>query len=248
MENLVKTNDGSNTLYSSTYNQNFHDENTGALSEALSKHVIPAFTYHHKQHHYKILDICYGLGYNTLATLYYVLTEGLNVSLEIISPELDLELVQSLEHFEYPKEFEILQPIIQALSQTQHYNSDQFNITIGIGNAREFIQKLDEVDIVYQDAFSSEVNQELWTKEYFDDIYQLCKDDTIITTYSIATPVRLSMYEAGFEIYEITPVKKKQTIAFKTKQNVDAKYIDMELKKQNNKEAKAIYDEKRISN
>ena len=50
------------------------------------------------------------------------------------------------------------------------------------------------------------------------------------------------MYKAGFEIYEIKPVKNKQTIAFKQKQIIEAKYIDMELKQINNKEAKAIYD------
>jgi len=63
-----------------------------------------------------------------------------------------------------------------------------------------------------------------------------------MTSYSIATPVRLSMYEAGFEIYEIKPVKMKQTLAFKQKQDLVARYIDMELKQQRNKEAKAIYD------
>ncbi len=41
---------------------------------------------------------------------------------------------------------------------------------------------------------------------------------------------------------KIKPVKKKQTIAFKSKQNIEAKYIDMLLKKQRNTEAKAIYD------
>ena len=79
--------------------------------------------------------------------------------------------------------------------------------------------------------------------EYFKDIYTCCNDNAIITTYSVATPIRMSMNEAGFEIYEIKPIKKKQTIAFKSKQNINAKYIDMELKKINNKEAKALYDE-----
>lgn len=50
------------------------------------------------------------------------------------------------------------------------------------------------------------------------------------------------MYEAGFEIYEIKPVKKKQTIAFRKKQNIQAKYIDMLLKQERNKDACALYD------
>jgi hypothetical protein len=79
--------------------------------------------------------------------------------------------------------------------------------------------------------------------EYFKDIFNLCDDMALMTTYSISTNVRLSMYEAGFHIYEVNPTgKRKQTIALKTKQNIEAKYIDMELKKSRNKDAKAIYD------
>ena len=121
-------------------------------------------------------------------------------------------------------------------------NDENIKIEVIIGDAREYIQTLQNIDIVYQDAFSSEVNCELWTYEYFKDIFTLCNENAIITTYSVATPIRLSMYKAGFEIYQIKPVKKKQTIAFKTLQNIDAKYIDMELKQQRNKEAKPLYD------
>ena len=86
------------------------------------------------------------------------------------------------------------------------------------------------------------MNFELWTKEYFDDIYKLCKNDCIMSSYAIATPIRLSMYEAGFFIYENRPVKRKITLAFKQKQDLIEKYVDMELKKQRNKEAVALHD------
>lgn len=239
---FIHTNDGSNTLYSQQYQQNFHDTTTGALSEALSKHVIPAFTHHEKQAHYKILDICYGLGYNTLATLYYIHKHKLNVTLEIYSPELDETLVNSLNTFEYPQEFDFLKEVIEALSTQHYFENNQYKITLGIENARSFIKTLDNIDIVYQDAFSSEVNKELWSKEYFEDIYACSKRTMIMTTYSIATPVRLSMYEAGFEIYEIKPIKRKQTVAVKYQKNIDGKYIDMKKKRQNNQKASAIYD------
>jgi len=78
--------------------------------------------------------------------------------------------------------------------------------------------------------------------EYFNDIYKLLKDEAIVTTYSIATPVRLSMYESGLNIYEIQGTnKRKSTIGLKNKSDL-YKYIDMDLKKQRNKEAKALRD------
>lgn len=243
MANFVKTSDGSNTLYSEKYNQHFHDVRTGAINEALYKHVIPAFEYHKEKKTLRILDICYGIGYNTLSTIYYVQKNSLDVKLEIFSPELDLELIKSLENFDYPFEFENIKHIIKELSRNFKYKDENIEIELFIGDARKYIKTLQSLDIVYQDAFSSEVNVELWSVEYFSDIYKACSSDCIVTTYSVATPVRLSLFEAGFEIYEINPTgKRKQSIALKEKKDIDAKYIDMNLKKQRNKDAKAIYD------
>ncbi len=242
MDTLVTTSDGSKTLYSVKYQQNFHDTSTGAIQESLTKHVIPAFIFHRKRKKLRILDICFGLGYNTLSTLYYSIKEKLDIELEIFSPELDSELIASLSNFDYPKEFNELQPIIHQLSTQHIYENNHLKISLYLGDAREYIKTLTDIDIVYQDAFSSEVNSELWTVEYFQDIYKACNSDAIITTYAVSTPIRLSMYKAGFEIYEIKPIKKKQTLGFKSKQNIEAKYIDMELKQQRNKEAKPLYD------
>lgn len=244
MNNPIQTIDGSNTLFSKKYNQHFHDLKTGAIKESLDKHVIPAFSFFKNNTKLKILDICYGIGYNTLSTIYYVKKHNLDVNLEIYSPELDEDLIKSLKEFDYPKEFDFMKSIIRTLSESFYYKDEKIEITIKIGDARECLKELKEFDIIYQDAFSSEVNKELWSVEYFKDIYLATKNHVVVTTYSISTNVRLSMYEAGFLIYEINPTgNRKQTIALKEKvYSFDAKYIDMELKKQRNKEAKAIYD------
>lgn len=244
MINAITTKDGSNTLFSSQYNQHYHNIDDGAKDETLSKHVIPSFTFHKDKKELNILDICFGLGYNTLYTIWYIKEHNLNKKVTIYSPELDKELVESLKDFTYPKELENLKPIVEALSSDFYYEDEDIKIIVHIGDAREFLKELKDVkfDIIYQDAFSSEVNNELWTKEYFDLLYNLSCEDTIMTTYSIATPVRLSMYKAGFFIYQIAPVKKKQTLCFTKKQDVIGKYIDMDLKQQRNPSAKALYD------
>lgn len=97
---------------------------------------------------------------------------------------------------------------------------------------------------MYQDAFSSDVNPLLWTVEYFKDIVKCLNADAIITTYSIATPIRLSLYESDLIIYEHKPENSNRiTIALNTKTiNKNFKYIDMELKKTRNTTASALYD------
>jgi len=243
MNELIQTIDGSNTLFSTKYNQHFHDLKTGAIKEALDKHIIPAFLLKKDSKKLRILDICFGIGYNTFSTIYYVFKNKLDIKLEIFSPELDLELIKSLSQFPFPKEFDEIKHIINAISKSFFYEDENIKVEVFIGDARKYIKKLKNIDIVYQDAFSSEVNKELWSVEYFKDLYTICNNKALITTYSIATNVRLSMFLAGFYIYETNPTgKRKQTIAFKSMHNIEAKYIDMELKLTRNKEAKAIYD------
>ena len=238
----VLTKDGTLTLYSAEFDECYHSTNDGALQESLNKHVIPASMFFNKES-LTILDICFGLGYNTLATLYYYKQNFPNKSLHIISPELDKSLVQSLQDFKYPKEFEAFKPIIKAISQNFYYEDKNIKIEVLIGDAREAIKSIEsKIDILYQDAFSPKKNPALWSKEYFADIKHIASNDIIITTYSSATPIRLAMYENGFKIYN--PPKssvRSGTIASLRELNLEP--IDMELKRQRNPNAKALSDE-----
>ena len=237
---IVKSQDGSNTMYSAQYDQHYHSIKEGAINEALYKHIVPAFDHHKDKKELHILDICFGLGYNTFSTIYYAKKEGLDKKLYFYSPELDGELIESLKDFEYPKEFEGIQYIIDEVIDKHYYKDEHIEISLFIGDALDYIKTLENIDVVYQDAFSSDVNIELWTKGYFDDIYKLLDKDGIVSTYSIATPVRLSMYEAGLFIYEYKSENTNRlTLAFKTLHDMDG-FVDMELKKQRNPQAKSL--------
>ncbi len=238
----VTTKDGSQTLYSSEFDECYHSTNDGALNETLQKHIIPAFTLAPHKDKLVILDICFGLGYNTLATIYYCKLHNLSTKIDIISPELDIALVQDLKNFTYPAEFDILKPIIEQLSHNLHYKDEQFDVEILMGDARALLPDITQkIDIIYQDAFSPTKNPLLWTKEYFTMLRKLCNEDVIITTYSSATPVRMGMWESGFKLF--TPPKssvRSGTIA--TLGSLELESIDMELKLQRNPNAKSLKD------
>ncbi len=240
---LLLTKDGSWTLYSKEFEQAYHSTKEGALRESLQKHVIPAFTLHPSQESYTILDICFGLGYNTLATFYYLQTYLPQTKVHIFSPEFDYQLIKSIATFDYPKEFDTLEPIIRSLSQNLYYKDERYTIEILYGDARQSIPKITQkIDIVYQDAFSPKQNPMLWTREYFRDIRTICNDEVILTTYSIAIATRMGLYENGFliHIYEGEDARHS-TIA--TLERIEGlKYVDMELKKSRNPEAKSLSD------
>ena len=112
---IVSTKDGSNTLFSSRYKQHYHNPDDGAINEALSKHILPTFKFHENKKELKILDICFGIGYNTFTTIYYILKHNLDIKVSIYSPELDANLVKSLENFDFPKEFQEIKNIIKQV-------------------------------------------------------------------------------------------------------------------------------------
>jgi len=149
-----------------------------------------------------ILDICFGLGFNTLATLYYLRENNIQKKVRIFSPEFDGDLIKSLHEFTYPDIFKDFLPIIEVLSHEHMYEDESLYIELYIGDAREYLSTCSErFDIVYQDAFSPTTNPLLWTKEYFEDIARLIKDDGILTTYSMALKTRIALYENGFKLY-----------------------------------------------
>jgi len=205
MENgdtIVLSRDGSYTAYSRMFNEHYHSTKDGALHESLGKHVIPAFEAQKGKAELTILDICFGLGFNTLATLYYADQNRLPTRLRIFSPELDGELVRSLASFPYPEIFEPYKAVIASLSREGYYRDERLEIRLFIGDAREYLGSCGErFDIVYQDAFSPAVNPILWTREYFADVSGVMKDDAVLTTYSTALKTRLALHENGMNLF-----------------------------------------------
>jgi tRNA U34 5-methylaminomethyl-2-thiouridine-forming methyltransferase MnmC len=198
----VLTKDGSYTLKNEKFSECYHSSE-GALKETLYKHVYPAFKVAERNDFYggeiRILDICFGLGYNSFLS---ILNKPKNVKLKIFSPEIDENLVKSLKNFDYPKEFEKIKNVITSVSEKFFYEDEEISLRVEIGDARKFVKTLGEkIDIIYQDAFSPKVNKELWTLEFFEDLKKILNEKGVITTYSVATPVRCALHKLGFKLF-----------------------------------------------
>ncbi len=241
---LVLCEDGTNTLFSKEFNEAYHSTKDGALHESLEKHVKPAFFVKKEAESLTILDICFGLGYNTFATIYYIQQNRIKTKLHILSPEFDKELISSLSTFNYPPQFNRLKHIIKEISKNFYYEDEQFKIEILLGDARESIPKIqDKIDIVYQDAFSPQNNPLLWTREFFADIVKKSKKDTLLTTYSTSASTRLGLYENGFKLYLNRADKIRTSLIASQKELNFFESIDMELKKKRNPTAMSLRDE-----
>ena len=76
MEDFIPffTQDGSVGLYSKSDNDIYHSV-YGALSEAYDKFILPVdfYNYFQNKKYINVLDICYGIGYNSKTFLNYFL-------------------------------------------------------------------------------------------------------------------------------------------------------------------------------
>lgn len=241
--NWVQSEDGSYTAYSPQYDEHYHSTKDGALNESLKKHIEPAFLIHKGKDHLKIIDICFGLGFNTLLSLYYRDTYYPDMTLEIYSPELNGELVASLVTFPYPEIFEPYLNIITDLATLGGYEDERTSITVEITDARIAMRELPGIwDVCYQDAFSPSVNPLLWTKEYFSDVARLMGKEGVVTTYSVALAIRMGLYENGFNVYLNTGEGYRSATVASVRLVNEFEKIDVEHKMKCNPATRSLRD------
>lgn len=241
----IQSGDGSKTLYSEQYDEHYHSLKDGAYRESLLKHVQPAYELliAKKPKQIVILDICFGLGYNSLTTLEYLKTQNYSGKIIIHSPELDESLLQALDRFEYPEVFDSWKPVIQRVSEKYAFQNEQIDLQVHAMDAREQIRRSDSLyDIVYLDPFSPKKNPLLWTQEYFVDLKAHLNPDGMMTTYSQASSIRMGLHNVGFKIYDhpIENLRNGTLISLVAREGF--KEIDMILKKERNPSLKPLFD------
>ncbi|MGP1451060.1 MAG: tRNA (5-methylaminomethyl-2-thiouridine)(34)-methyltransferase MnmD [Wolinella sp.] len=242
---LVKTGDESLTLFNEVFGEHYHSTSMGAYSEALHKHVLPPLLLRPellKQPRIRILDICFGLGYNTFATLHEYRARGYAGEIEILSPEMDCALLDSLRSFPYCEPLSEYTKIISKLLNNGSATLKGARVELFRGDAREYVRcVLGGIDVIYQDAFSPAKNPILWSVEYFKELFRIADKRAIVTTYTQASKVRYGAYLAGFNVYEYDNGIDRGGSIF-SRLDLPLKRIDMKIKASMNSELKAILD------
>ncbi|MFC1690619.1 tRNA (5-methylaminomethyl-2-thiouridine)(34)-methyltransferase MnmD [Nanoarchaeota archaeon] len=213
----VTTKDGSITFHNEEYDETYHST-SGAKEEAVKKFAEPSNFKElvAKQKMIKILDVCFGLGYNSAAAIDEIRKYSADCKIIIFALESDDEILKKTN--EVNPEFDCYE-IIRDAANYHNYNQDNIEITLLLGDARETIQNIaeSEFDCVFLDSFSPKKCPELWTEEFFKDISALVRKGGILTTYSCAGSVRKNLESASFEVRDGPCVGRKapSTIAIK---------------------------------
>jgi tRNA U34 5-methylaminomethyl-2-thiouridine-forming methyltransferase MnmC len=215
---IQKTADGSVTVLSGNFGETYHSVN-GAITE--SQHVFINACY-------KIVDV------NPVTVLEIGFGTGLNAFLTLLEAEKEKREVyySSIELFPIPSdiyknlyysdnclqgkvdEFLLLHQSDweKEVAITGHFRLTKRNADIAV-----FDFGLEKYDVVYFDAFSPNIQPELWTKEIFNRIFRSMKSGGVLTTYCAKGEVRRNMQNAGFIVERLSgpPGKREMLRAVK---------------------------------
>ncbi|HPR18054.1 MAG TPA: MnmC family methyltransferase [Candidatus Cloacimonadota bacterium] len=208
--NFIKTQDGSFTAFNEAAGEHYHSI-SGALEEALQKHVNAIGV----ENGFRILDFCFGLGYNSIAA-----TRN-HQNLEIIGLENDIEIVRAIHDMEVPDSLQTEFDAFRDLSEKIEIKDINNNtIQLIIGDALKTIDVLpnEYFDRVFFDPFSPKKQPEMWSEEIFQKVYEKMKSGGKLSTYSCAKWIRQNMQKAGFIVLDGPVVGRKSpaTIGMKT--------------------------------
>ncbi len=236
------TKDGSSTLYSNTYNQYFHNPN-GSVSE--SKYVFfetPNVPYALVQNEkVTIYETGFGTGLNFLLLLDYYLSGKSTSKVEFHSVEAFPITADEAEKLNFASfsDFAELSPVLKNIFTDLRKGMNiikplpDVDVTLFLftGKFEDYESEGVQADFFFHDAFSPEVNEELWTPETFRKLKSFASAEAVLSTYCAASKARAAMAVAGWKLAKARGAlgKREMTIASLSKGKIgDFKRINEE--------------------
>lgn len=197
------TADGSLTFFSEDFGEWFHSR-SGARLEAQQTYVeATRLTEHAFKSPVRILDICYGLGYNAAAAMHTLWQANPHCQIELVALELDQRVPRQALAYHQQLEWrpEVL-AALKALATEHHSQTDILTARLLVGDARQQLPTVTDwqADFIFLDPFSPPHCPELWTIEFLAQTARCLGPDGILATYSCAAAVRRALQEAGLAI------------------------------------------------
>lgn len=225
---IQPTSDGSNTVFSDVYGQTYHSTH-GALTESILVFLDGSgvATRLNQQHSTCVLEVGLGTGLNFLLTA----SRALETNTRLEYWALEHTLLQSaffaqLEFascIEQPGLLEAFASWLGEMEQAPTRSSFTFSFDHSItfhvvqGDATQASLPRARFHAVYLDAFSPDVNPELWTEDFLRGILTSMEPGGCLSTYSARRMVRDNLAQAGFTVTKQPgpPGKREMVVARK---------------------------------
>lgn len=194
---VVRTLDGSDTLYSRLFNATYHSIN-GAVSESRHVFIQHGLCRHLDLAEIHVLEIGFGSGLNAFLTFLFseknkkpVIYTGLE------SFPIDTQLVLDLNYPSYlvaEDRKDVFLKMHQELSfATEYFKFKKYP-------SWEKIESSFLFDCIFFDAFAPADQPEWWDQNIFDQLYGVTSEGGFLVTYCAQGEVRRRMERAGYRV------------------------------------------------
>jgi tRNA U34 5-methylaminomethyl-2-thiouridine-forming methyltransferase MnmC len=209
---IITTADGSKTIQIVDWNEQYHSVH-GAIQEAMHIYITAGLLSIKKQN-ISILEMGFGTGLNCFLTLEQALKNKLNINYTGI----EAYPVTKLEHKALGYAAVMDTSITNYLNAIETCN---WNDTIAIhplfllhkvhASFEAWQTPANTYDLIYFDAFSPNLQPELWTTDMFNKMFRVLKPNGVLVTYCAKGQVKRNLKETGFTIESLPgPVGKRE--------------------------------------
>lgn len=209
MERFIVTEDGSHSLYSSLFNQQYHSLQ-GALNESIHIYINlglkPALI--DADRPIFVFEMGFGTGLNAL--LAWQIADQLKKPVHFVTVEAYPVLEEEAAQLNY--ESLVNQPGLLKLHQLSWGEDHQLSPYFTFKKEQTLLEQFDTTlmfDVVFYDAFDPRAQPELWTDEIFTKIAGFCNQGAALVTYSSKGIVKRALAAGGFSVKRHTGPGRK---------------------------------------
>ncbi len=203
-----ETKDGSYTFYSDEFQEAFHSS-YGAKQEAENKYIQPCLIKEiaRQKSTIRLLDVCYGLGYNSAAAIEAIWAVNPQCYVELIGLEISPDVPRAAIKHQLLNQWRSPVPqLLTKLANTSTVRDNNFHGRLLLGDARQTIKSIEldwQADAIFLDPFSPPKCPQLWTVEFIELVAQRLTPTGRLATYSCAAAVRTALSLAGLHFGSI---------------------------------------------
>jgi tRNA U34 5-methylaminomethyl-2-thiouridine-forming methyltransferase MnmC len=199
---IIKTEDGSHSLYSSELDETYHSSH-GAIQESTHVFIKAGLEYllsnYPELSETKLLEFGFGSGLNALLTAQKSLSTTKVVYHTIEKFPLAQDVTNALNYGKILHDEVLFDKIHKAEWEKEIAITPSFSINKLNIDFRDFTST-NNYDLIYYDAFSPGKQPELWEKSMFKKCYDLLSSRGILVTYSAKGQLKRDLKSIGFDV------------------------------------------------
>lgn len=216
---IVETGDGSKTIRIVDLDENYHSSH-GALQEALHVFIKNGLLEFKEKLQISIFEMGFGTGLN--AFLSGIKANELKLKIEYSGVEafpISEDEIIALEYAQLVGDENV--ELYKKIHSSSWEEMNEISAFFTLKKIKNQLQNLElekeSFDIIYYDAFGPRAQDEMWSVELFQKMYDSLKVGGFLVTYCAKGQVKRNMKEVGFTIEPLPgpPGKREMTRAWK---------------------------------